>query len=112
MIPPLPQDQPATFETFVHGTIFGDRTALAAGLREGDELVLIPDPPMEDDPNVWVHVSSGDVVGHLPPDINQWMATWLLRGGSARATVLKAHGQDVPSYKRLEVQIQCAGPDA
>ncbi|MBB4635813.1 hypothetical protein [Longimicrobium terrae] len=111
MIPPLPQDHPATFRTSVHGTIFADRAARIDQLGEGDALVLIPDPPMEDDPMVWVHLGTGDPLGHLPPEINQWMATWLLRGGSATATVAKLHGHDVPSYKRLIIEITCAQPD-
>ena len=82
MIPPLPESRPATFRTTVHGTVFGERAALVAQVAQGDELILIPDPPMEDDPMVWVHARGGEPLGHLPPEINQWLAPWLLRGGS------------------------------
>jgi hypothetical protein len=109
MIPPLPESQPATFRTSVHGTVFGERATMVDQLAQGDELILIPDPPMEDDPQVWVHSRTGDPVGHLPPEINRWMAPWLLRGGSARATVTRVHGTDVPSWKRLIIEVHCAG---
>ncbi|HST60166.1 MAG TPA: hypothetical protein VLK84_15780 [Longimicrobium sp.] len=111
MIPPLPDSQPATFRTTVHGTIFAERAARVAQMTAGDALVLIPDPPMEDDPEVWVHASDGEPVGHLPPEINQWLAPWLLRGGKARAIVIRVHGDDVPSWKRLIIEVHCAGAD-
>lgn len=108
MIPPLPESRPATFRTTVHGTVFGVRAAVVDGVAQGDELILIPDPPMEEDPMVWVHSRGGDPVGHLPPEINQWLAPWLLRGGSARATAVRVHGADVPSWKRLIIEVHCA----
>lgn len=109
MIPPLPDTQPATFRTTVHGTVFGARAAIVDKVAPGDELILIPDPPMEDDPEVWVHSQAGDPLGHLPPEINRWLAPWLLRGGSARATAVRVRGSDVPSWKRLIIEVHCAG---
>ena len=109
MIPPLPDTQPATFRTTVHGTVFGERAASVDKVAPGDELILIPDPPMEDDPEVWVHSQAGDPLGHLPPEINRWLAPWLLRGGSARATAVRVRGSDVPSWKRLIIEVHCAG---
>ena len=108
MIPPLPESRPAVFTTTVHGTVFGTRASLVDQVRPGEELVLIPDPPMEDDPEVWVHSRTGDPLGHLPPEINQWLAPWLLRGGSARATAVRVRGNDVPSWKRLIIEVHCA----
>lgn len=108
MMPPLPQDQPATFRTTVHGTVFADRAARVSALAEGEELLLIPDPPLEEDPAVWVHVRAGDLVGHLPPEVNQWLAPWLLRGGDAKAHVARLHGPEAPSYKRLVIEIVCS----
>ena len=107
MIPPLPADQPPTFRTSVHGTIFGERAAHVAELAQGDELILIPDPPMEEDPAVWVHARGGQPLGHLPPEINAWLAPWLLRGGAATARAVRVHGADVPSWKRLIVEVHC-----
>ena len=108
MIPPLPQSHPSTFRTTVHGTVFGERAVHVAEVAVGDELVLIPDPPMEDDPEVWVHAPGGEPLGHLPPEINAWLAPWLLRGGKARATAVRVHGDDVPSWKRLIIEVHCA----
>ena len=108
MIPPLPESRPATFRTTVHGTVFGTRAAVVDGLAQGEELILIPDPPMEDDPRVWVHARGGDPLGHLPPEINVWLAPWRLRGGSARAPAVREHGTDVPSGKRLIIEVHCA----
>ena len=108
MIPPLPAEQPATFRTTVHGTVFGERAAHLHEVEQGDTLILIPDPPMEEDPAVWVHLAGGDPVGHLPPEINHWLAPWLLRGGTATATALRVRGDDVPSWKRLLIEVHCA----
>ncbi|HEU0012401.1 MAG TPA: hypothetical protein VFQ45_01890 [Longimicrobium sp.] len=107
MIPPLPEDQPPTFRTTVHGTVFGERAAQVAAIAEGDTLVLIPDPPMEDDPEVWVHRAGGEPLGHLPPEINRWLAPWLLRGGTATAVAVKVRGGDVPSWRRLLIEVHC-----
>ena len=107
MIPPLPADQPPTFRTSVHGTIFGERAAHVAEVAQGEELILIPDPPMEEDPAVWVHARGGQPLGHLPPEINAWLAPWLLRGGAATAKAVRVHGADVPSWKRLIVEVHC-----
>jgi hypothetical protein len=111
MIPPLPEAQPATFRTTVHGTLFGERAAHLDAVAEGDPLLLIPDPPMEDEPEVWVHRATGDPLGHLPPEISQWLAVWLLRGGKATATAVRVRGHDVPSWKRLLIEVHCATND-
>jgi len=109
--PPLPDHQPARFRATVHGTVFGDRSRLIDRLIEGDELVLVPDPPMHEDPEVWVHLKQGDPVGHLPPEIQAWLAPWMLRGGRATARVLRVRGSDVPSWRRLLIEVTCAGED-
>lgn len=107
MIPPLPEAQPATFRTTVHGIVFGDRAAHLDEVAEGDTLLLIPDPPMEEDPAVWVHRATGDPLGHLPPEISQWLAVWLLRGGKATARAIRVRGPDEPSWKRLLIEVRC-----
>jgi hypothetical protein len=77
------------------------------GLEAGDVLVLIPDPPGQEDPEVWAHLPSGDPVGHLPPEISSWLAPWMLMGGQARARALRVHGVDVPSWRRVLVEVDC-----
>ena len=109
MIPPLPDEQPATFRATVHGTVFGDRSAHVSEVSQGDTLLLIPDPPMEEDPAVWVHLAAGDPLGHLPPEINSWLAPWLLRGGAATATAVRVRGSEAPSWKRLLIEVHCVG---
>lgn len=103
----LPADQPATFRTTVHGTVFGQRADHLDALEAGDPLLLIPDPPGEEDPAVWVHLVEGDPVGHLPPEINAWLAPWLLKGGQASATAVRVSGMEVPSWKRLLIEVHC-----
>jgi len=98
---------PPTFRTTVHGTVFGSRSAHLEGIEPGDPLVLIPDPPGEEEPAVWVHMSAGDPVGHLPPEINSWLAPYLLRGGVASAVVIRVGGLEVPSWKRLVIEVRC-----
>jgi hypothetical protein len=95
------------FQTPVYGTIFGTRTAVVHRLREGDPLILVPDPPGIDEPNVWVHAPGGDVVGHLSPDVNSWLVPWMLDDGRCSATVAHVGGADVASYKRLVITVRC-----
>ena len=103
----FPAERPSRFRTTVHGTVFGSRSERLEDVAEGDRLLLIPDPPGEDDPGVWVHLTAGDPVGHLPPEIGSWLAPWLLRGGAASATALRVGGSEVPSWKRLVIEVRC-----
>lgn len=66
---------------------------------------MIPGPPVDDPPGIWVHLPGGDLVGHLPPEIENWLAPWMLRGGSARARVEKVEQESVPSWRRLVIQV-------
>lgn len=100
-------DHPETFRTTVHGTVFARRASHLDELSGGDRLLLIPDPPGADDPAVWVHMPQGDPVGHLPPEINAWLVPLMLRGGSASATTVRVGGSDVPSWKRLLIEVRC-----
>jgi len=52
-------------------------------------------------------VKAGDPVGHLPPEINAWLAPWMLRGGAASATAVRVGGSEVPSWKRLLIEVCC-----
>jgi hypothetical protein len=106
--PPLPADRPACFRTTVHGTVFCDRASHLDRLRPGDELVLIPGPPTDDEPGVWVHMPGGDVIGHLPPEIECWLCRWLLAGGRARARAVRVKGHETPSWRRLLIEVTCA----
>lgn len=73
-------------------------------------LHLIPDPPGQEPPDVWVHLQDGDPVGHLPPEIARWLAPWLLQGGAAVARALRVQGSDVPSWRRLLLEVSCRTP--
>jgi hypothetical protein len=103
----FPVGQPPVFRTTVHGTIFGERASHVAEVEAGDRLLLIPDPPGEEDPAVWVHAMAGDPLGHLPPEINFWLAPWLLRGGAASAVAIRVRGSEEPSWKRLLIEVRC-----
>ena len=105
--PEFPQGKPQEFRTTVHGTVFAGRDRHLDTVRAGDALYLIPDPPGQEPPEVWVHVAAGDPVGHLPPEIGEWLAPWLRRGGDADATALKVQGAEVPSWRRLVVGVSC-----
>jgi hypothetical protein len=106
--PPLPPERPACFRATVHGTVFGERARRLADVREGDELLLIPGPPLDDDPGVWVHLPGGDLLGHLPPEIESWLTPWMLRGGRATARALRVGGREEPSWRRLLIEVTCA----
>lgn len=95
------------FQTHVYGTIFGGRASVVARLRQGEELILVPDPPGTEEPNVWVHAPGGDVVGHLSPDINRWLVPWMLEGHRCRAALVSVAGADVESWKRVVIEVTC-----
>jgi hypothetical protein len=102
-----PQHVPDRFRATVHGAVFADRARHLDDLRPGDPLLLVPDPPDAEVPAVWVHLAAGDPVGHLPPEIAAALAPWMLGGGRARATVLEVGGEEVPSWRRLLVEVVC-----
>lgn len=106
--PPFPEGQPTCFRSTVHGTVFAGRDRYIDDLHAGDEVRLIADPPVQDDPEVWVHLPSGEPIGHLPPDIGRWLWPWLVRGGVARARLLRVEGADVPSWRRLLLEVSCS----
>jgi hypothetical protein len=91
----------------VHGTVFGERAGNVERVREGDELVLIPGPPLDEEPGIWVHLPGGDLIGHLPPEIEVWLAPWMLRGGRATARAIRVRGDDCPSWRRLLIEVEC-----
>jgi len=105
--PSFPTDCPRRFRATVHGTVFGERERHVERIREGDVLTLIPDPPVQENPEVWVHLRSGEPVGHLPPEINEWLAPWMLRGGAARARAIRVSGRETPSWRRLLLEVSC-----
>ncbi|GAC1516865.1 MAG: hypothetical protein NVS1B4_14650 [Gemmatimonadaceae bacterium] len=102
----------APFQAVVYGTIFGKRTSVVHRLREGDRLILVPDPPGVESRNVWVHASGGDVVGHLRPDIGGRLAVWMSDGGRCRAEVGSVGSDDVASWRRLVITIWCLHEDS
>ena len=101
------ENPPAQFRATVHGTVFGRRAETLERVHEGDELLLVPDPPIDDDPGIWVHIKGGDLLGHLPPEIQSWLAPWMLRGGRATARAIRVRGDDTPSYRRLLIEVTC-----
>lgn len=105
--PRLPAHAPTCFRATVHGSVFASRSEHVDRIRAGDELLLIPDPPVQDDPEIWVHLRSGDPVGHLPPEIEAWLAPWMMKGGRATARAIRVSGRDVPSWRRLLIEVTC-----
>jgi hypothetical protein len=107
---PLPPTD-VRLRTNVHGTVFAARPDVLARLQPGDALLVIPDPPVEDEaPAVWLHVAGGDVLGHLPVQVAAWLAPWMLGGGRCRAQVVAVLGDDVPSWSRIEVELERSMP--
>lgn len=105
--PAFPEGRPPRFRATVHGTVFGDRERHFAGLGRGDPLQLRADPPVQEAPEVWVHVATGEPIGHLPPDIAQWLWPWMSLGGVAEARVIRVEGADAPSWRRLLIDVTC-----
>lgn len=96
------------FTTPVYGTVFARRSEVVHRLNPGDRLILVPDPPDLDPPTVWVHARGGDVVGHLSPDVNSWLAPSMLAGSCYGAEVADVRGDDVESWKRLVITVRRA----
>lgn len=94
------------FTTPVYGTVFGRRTEVVHRLRQGDRLILVPDPPGTEPQWVWVHARGGDIVGHLSPDVSSWLAPAMLNGGCYAAEVTVLAGDDVASWKRLMIAVR------
>ncbi len=105
--PPKTPAEPTRFRATVHGTIFGGRDRHLAEIHADDRLILIPDPPIEPQPGVWVHLLAGDPLGHLPPEIAAWLAPWIYGGGLTDARVLRVRGPDAPSWRRLLIEVTC-----
>jgi len=96
----------SSFETPVYGTVFGDRARVVLRLREGDRLILVPDPPGVEQPSVWVHALGGDVVGHLSPDVNRWLAPRMMEGARYGARVRSVGEPGTESWKRLVIVVR------
>lgn len=95
-----------SFETPVYGTVFGERARVVHRLREGDRLILVPDPPGVEQPSVWVHAPGGDVVGHLSPDVNRWLAPRMMEGARYGAHVRSIGDPGTESWKRLVIAVR------
>ena len=100
---------PAEFRATLHGIAFAGRERHLDTLEEGDPFLVVPDPPGGEEPGVWIHLPSGDPVGHLPPEIATWLWPHLQAGGGAQARVLRVHGAETPSWRRVVVQVELAG---
>jgi hypothetical protein len=96
----------SSFETPVYGTVFGDRARVVLRLHEGDQLILVPDPPGVEQPSVWVHAPGGDVVGHLSPDVNRWLAPKMMEGARYGARVRSIGEPGTESWKRLVIVVR------
>ena len=104
---PLPEGRPALFRATIHGIAFGERAKRVQGVRPGDSLGLFADLDDGSSEAVWVHSSAGDPLGHLPEEIASWLAPWIRGGGTARAVALKVGGPQVPSWRRVVVEVRC-----
>ena len=105
---PMTAPHDERIRTPVYGTVFGRRMEVVHRLHAGDRLILVPDPPGTDNPAVWVHARGGDVVGHLPYTVSSWLVPWMLDGGRCGASVERVESDEVPSTRRLIVEVRCA----
>lgn len=106
-IHPLPEGRPALFRATIHGIAFAERAARVQDVSPGDPLGLFADPDDASCEAVWVHSPTGDPLGHLPEEIAAWLAPWIRGGGTARAVALKVGGPQVPSWRRVVVEVRC-----
>ena len=106
-LPPFPDGKPTCFRSTVHGTVFAGRDRFVSTISAGDTVTLIADPPVQDEPEVWVHLETGEPIGHLPAEIARWLWPWLARGGVADAKAVQVRGSDVPSWRRVVLEVSC-----
>ena len=107
--PPMPPEEPR-LRTNVHGSVFAARTIVVERLQPGEPLLLVPDPPQDDEaPAVWIHVTGGDVLGHVPVQVAAWLGPWMLAGGRCQASVVAVKGPDVESWNRIEIELHRSG---
>lgn len=105
--PPFPPGCPSCFRSTVHGTVFAGRDRFVEQISEGESVRLVADPPVQKEPEVWVHLESGEPIGHLPPEIGRWLWPWMSLGGVAEARALRVWGAEVPSWRRLVLEVSC-----
>jgi hypothetical protein len=105
--PPFPEGRPPLFRSTVHGTVFAGRDRFVDTLVAGQAVRLVPDPPIQVEPEVWVHLASGEPIGHLPAEIAAWLWPWMSGGGVAEARAVRVSGSDVPSWRRLLLEVSC-----
>lgn len=105
--PVFPEGRPPAFRATVHGTVFSGRDRLLESVRAGEVMTLVADPPGQDPAEVWVHLPTGDPIGHLPPEIGGWLCPWLQAGGQAHATAVRVGGPDEPSWRRVVLEVVC-----
>lgn len=110
LTPPFPPGKPKSFRATVHGTVFAGRDRHIEQLHDGELVRLIADPPGQNEPEVWVHMSTGEPIGHLPPEVCWWLWPWMTSGGIASAVLLQVRGADVPSWRRLLLEVSCMTP--
>jgi hypothetical protein len=104
----LPLGLHRRFRVTVHGTVFADREVQLERISKGDDLPLIPSLPEEPSPEVWVHLPSGEPVGHLPPEVAELLAPWMWSGGKASSRVVRVSSETTPSWRRLLLEVLCA----
>lgn len=95
------------FRATVHGLAFAGRHRRLSRVEAGDRLLLVPDPECAAQEQVWVHLEGGSPLGHLPHEIARWLAPWMRTGGRASVRAVRVGGAEVPSWKRLLVEVSC-----
>lgn len=105
--PPFPPGRPPQFRSTVHGTVFAGRERFLEAISVGDPVRLVADPPVQNSPEVWVHLQSGEPIGHLPAEIAAWLWPWLTLGGVAEARAVKVKGAEAPSWRRVLLEVCC-----
>lgn len=112
-----------TYEFYVAGTKFHQYPRVKPFIREGDEVLLIPDPENQYDPNaVKVLYPRGDeiiMLGHVPMKkdlsrkisglINASISDPDWPGDPYWTGIVIYHGLDSPSYQALRIEVSFNG---
>jgi hypothetical protein len=102
----------ASFATRVVGLSHGARWERAKKLKEGDPLLLLPEPNNPFDPNA-IHVfgPGGQSIGYLRSTLAATLAPRLAAGAHASARITHILGEAYPPDQRVNIRIKMFSTD-
>ena len=104
-----------TYEFYVAGMKFHQYPRVKPFIKEGDKVLLIPDPENQYDPNaVKIIYPRGDeffMLGHVPmkKDLSKKISKEISKSISPAKGTITYHGLDSPFYQALKIEVSFNG---